>query len=61
MQQIVAAIPTKEGTLLIYVGRVSTDQVAGVTSAAAHPVARTVMTPYIKDMFEAIRNRVEKR
>ena len=61
MQQIVAALPTKDGTLLIYVGRVSTDQVAGFTSAAAHPVARTVMAPYIKDMFEAIRSRVEKR
>jgi hypothetical protein len=40
---------------------VSTDQVAGFTSAAAHPVARTVMAPYIKDMFEAIRSRVEKK
>lgn len=61
MQQVVAAIPTKDGTLLIYVARVSTDQVAGFKSAAARPVARTVMAPYIKDMLEAIRNRVEKR
>jgi hypothetical protein len=61
MQQIVAALQTKDGTLLIYVGRVSTDQVAGFTSAAAHPVARTVMAPYIKEMFEAIRSRVEKK
>jgi hypothetical protein len=61
MQQIVAALQTNDGTLLIYVGRVSTDQVAGFTSAAAHPVARTVMAPYIKDMFEAIRKRVEKK
>lgn len=61
MQQIVAALQTKDGTLLLYVGRVSTDQVAGFTSAAAHPVARNVMAPYIKDMFEGIRSRVEKK
>lgn len=58
MQQNVAAIQTKDGTLLLYVGRVSTDQVAGFTSAAAHPAARAIMAPYIKDMFEAIRSRV---
>lgn len=61
MQQIVAALQTKDGTLLMYIGRVSTDQVAGFTSAAAHPVARTIMAPYIKEMFEAIRSRVEKK
>jgi len=61
MQQVVAMLPTRDGTLLVYVARVSTDQVAGLTSAAAHPVARTVMAPYIKDMLEAIRNRAEKK
>lgn len=61
MQQIIAALPTRDGTLLVYVARVSTDQVAGFTSAAAHPVARNVMAPYIKDMLEAIRSRVEKK
>ena len=61
MQQIGVAMPTKDGTLLFYIGRVSTDQVAGLTSAAAHPVARTVMAPYIKKMFESIRSRAEKK
>jgi len=61
MQQVIAALPTKDGILLVYVARVSTDQVAGFTSAAAHPVARTVMAPYIKDMLEALRTRVEKK
>lgn len=61
MQQIVAAIPTKDGTLLLYVGRVSTDQVAGLTSEAMHPVARAIAAPYIKDMFEAVRDRLEKK
>ena len=61
MQQIVAAIPTKDGTLLLYIGRVSTDQVAGLTSDAMHPVARAIAAPYIKDMFEAVRDRLEKK
>ncbi|MGH7165620.1 MAG: hypothetical protein ACREIS_08870 [Nitrospiraceae bacterium] len=61
MQQIVAALQTKDGTLLMYIGRVSTDQVAGFTSAVAHPAARTIMAPYIKEMFEAIRSRAEKK
>ena len=61
MQQIGVAMPTKDGTLLFYIGRVSTDQVAGLTSAAAHPVARTVMAPYIKKMFESIRSHAEKK
>jgi hypothetical protein len=61
MQQVVAAIPTKDGTLMIYVARVSTDQVGGFKSAAARPVARTVMSPYIKDMLEGVRKRAEKK
>ena len=61
MQQIAAALPTKDGTLLFYIARVSTDQVAGLTSAAAHPVARTVMAPYIKDMLEALRSHAGKK
>ncbi|MGH7164845.1 MAG: hypothetical protein ACREIS_04890 [Nitrospiraceae bacterium] len=61
MQQITAAVQTKDGTLMFYIGRVSTDQVAGFTSVAAHPAARTIMAPYIKEMFEAIRSRVETK
>ena len=60
LQQGVAALPTKDGTLVIYLGRVSTDQVAGFGSSLKHPVSRAIMGPYIKDLFEALRAKAEK-
>jgi len=51
MLQGIAALQAKEGLFLFYIGRVSTDQVAGLTSAALHPVSRAIAAPYIKDMF----------
>jgi hypothetical protein len=61
MLQGIAAIPTKEGMFLFYVGRVSTDQVAGFTSAALHPVSRAIAAPYIKDMFRDLQAKGPKR
>ena len=61
MLQGIAALPTKDGTFLFYIGRVSTDQVAGFGSSAKHPVSRAITAPYIKDMFEKLQARSEKR
>jgi hypothetical protein len=61
MLQGVAAIPTKEGSFLFYIGRVSTDQVAGFTSTALHPVSRAIAAPYIKDMFRDLQKRAVKK
>ena len=61
MLQGVAALPTKEGTFLFYIGRVSTDQVAGFTSSALHPVSRAIAAPYIKDMFRSLQERAKKK
>ena len=61
MLQGVAAIPTKEGSFLFYIGRVSTDQVAGFTSAALHPVSRAIAAPYIKDMFRSLQDKAHKK
>ena len=61
MLQGVAAIPTKEGSFMFYVGRVSTDQVAGFTSAALHPVSRAIAAPYIKDMFKSLQAKAKKQ
>jgi hypothetical protein len=61
MLQGIAALPTKEGTFLFYIGRVSTDQVAGFTSAALHPVSRAIAAPYIKDMFRDLQKRAVKK
>jgi len=61
MLQGIAALPTKEGIFLFYIGRVSTDQVAGFTSAALHPVSRAIAAPYIKDMFRDLQTKGAKR
>lgn len=61
MLQGIAALPTKDGTFLFYIGRVSTDQVAGFTSAALHPVSRAITAPYIKDMFRNLQKKVGKQ
>jgi hypothetical protein len=61
MLQQVAVLPTKDGTVLFYVGRVSTDQVAGFTSAALHPVSRAIAAPYLKDMFKQLQAKAKKK
>jgi hypothetical protein len=61
MLQQVAALPTKDGTVLFYTGRVSTDQVAGFTSAMLHPVSRAIAAPYLKDMFLKIQAKAGKK
>lgn len=61
MLQGIAALPTKDGTFLFYIGRVSTDQVAGFGSAALHPVSRSITAPYIKDMFREVQTKAGKR
>jgi hypothetical protein len=61
MLQGIAALPTKDGTFLFYIGRVSTDQVAGFTSGALHPVSRAITAPYLKDMFREVQAKVKKQ
>lgn len=61
MLQGIAALPTKDGTFLLYIGRVSTDQVAGFGSSALHPVSRAITAPYIKDMFQKVQTKAGKR
>lgn len=60
MLQGIAMLPTKDGTFLFYVGRVSTDQVAGFGSSTLHPVSRAITAPYIKDMFQQLQAKVGK-
>jgi hypothetical protein len=61
MLQGIAVLPTKEGMFLFYIGRVSTDQVAGFTSGALHPVSRAITAPYIKDMFKSLQDKGKKK
>jgi hypothetical protein len=61
LQQGIAALPTKDGMLVLTLVRVSTDQVGGFGSSAKHPVSRALMGPYLKDMYEALRAKAEKQ
>jgi hypothetical protein len=61
LQQGVAALPTKDGMVVTYLGRVSTDQVTGFGSSTKRPVARAMIGSHIKDMLEAIRAKAEKQ
>lgn len=61
MLQGIAALPTKDGTFLFYIGRVSTDQVGGFGSSLKHPASRAITAPYIKDMFRELQTKAGKR
>ncbi len=61
MLQGIAALPTKDGTFLFYIGRVSTDQVGGFGSSAKHPISRAITAPYIKDMFRELQTKGGKQ
>ena len=61
LQQGAAALPTKDGTVVVYVSRVSTEQVAGFGSSMKHSASRVLMTPYFKDLLEALRAKAEKQ
>ena len=60
LQQGVLALPTKDGMVVSYLGRVSTDQVSGFGSSAKHSLARAHLGSSIKDMLEALRAKAEK-
>ena len=61
MLQGIAALPTKDGTFLFYIGRISTDQVGGFGSSAKHPISRGITAPYIRELLEKTQARAEKR
>ena len=61
MLQGIAALPTKDGTFLFYIGRVSTDQVAGFGTSVKHPASRAITAPYIKDMFRDVQTKAGKQ
>lgn len=60
MQQVFSALPLDTGTLVVYIGRVSTDQVAGFGSRLKRKAAHLLAAPYYKDLFEEVRTRSEK-
>ena len=55
LQAVGGVWPKDGGSLLVYLYRVSTDQVGGFGSSAKHPISRALMGPYIVELFEKIR------
>jgi hypothetical protein len=55
LQAVGGVWPKGDGSLLVYLYRISTDQVGGFGSSAKHPVSRALMGPYIVELFEKIR------
>jgi len=47
--------PKGDSSLVVYLYRVSTDQVGGFGSSAKHPISRALMGPYIEELAEKIR------
>jgi hypothetical protein len=47
--------PKGDSSLIVYLYRVSTDQVGGFGSSAKHPISRALMGPYVEELFEKVR------
>jgi len=55
LQAVGGVWPKGDSSLIVYLYRISTDQVGGFGSSAKHPVSRALMGPYIVELFEKIR------
>ncbi|NKB80545.1 MAG: hypothetical protein GKS05_01345 [Nitrospirales bacterium] len=60
LQTVAGALPVEEGTVLIYVYRISTDYIGGFGSSIKDAAARAIMGPIVENLFKTIRDRVEK-
>ena len=54
LQAVGGAWPKGDGSLIVYMYRISTDQVGGFGSSAKHPVSRALIGPYVEELFEKI-------
>ncbi len=60
LQQGAAALPSGDGTVVVYLSRVSTEQVARFGSSVRKLESRALMMPYIFDLLEALRAKAQK-
>ncbi len=61
LQVIVGCFGMTEGSVLFYVNRTYTEQVAGFGSSAAHAIGRKIMTGEVVTLFEAVLAEMGKR
>ncbi len=54
-QAIAGFLPVKEGTLVIYTNRTTTDQLAGLGSSTKRTIGRKIMAGELKKLFEKSR------
>ncbi len=59
-QAVAGFFPVEEGTLVVYVNRTSTDQVAGFGGSAKRSIGRKMMTGQLEKMFQGGRKIVEQ-
>ena len=55
LQAVGGVWPKDDGSLFVYLYRVSTDQVGGFGSSTKHSVSRALMGPYVEELAEKIR------
>ena len=60
LQEVGGLVPVKEGTLAVFLYRVSTNQVGGFGSSVKNPIARKLMESPLADLFRKLRDRGEK-
>jgi hypothetical protein len=60
MQALVAFLPVKKGTLVVYVNRTSTDQVTGFGGGSKRSIGSRVMASQLKSLYAKVRTEVEK-
>ena len=60
MQEVAGFFPVKEGTLVVYVNHLSTDQVAGFGGSTKRKIGGKVMAKKIKALFEKSRKVAEQ-
>jgi len=60
LEFVVGALPVEQGSLVFYVNRTDSDQVAGFGSGAAHKIGKRVMESQIRENFQEVREALEK-
>ena len=61
MQAIAGLFPTSEGTVVVYIGRSTTDQVGGFAASAKKALARSLMAKELASVFEKGRTEVGRK
>ena len=58
-QSVTAFVPVKDGTVVFYLNRTSTDQVTGFGSSTKRSIGSKVMASQLKELYEKVRAKAE--